>query len=65
MNDERFGSVNRPLKLKCLSIGSPQPDKPYLCLVDEDGRQFYFRLTHGLNRLLHHQSGKVDDAWPS
>jgi hypothetical protein len=64
MSEEKFGSPYRPLKLKCLSIGIPNPDKPYLCLVDNKGRQFCFQLTQGLNRLLHHQSGKVDDGWP-
>jgi hypothetical protein len=65
MPDEKYGSAYKPLKLKCLSIGSPAPDSPYLCVVDDKGRQFYFRLTHGLNRLLHVQSGKCDDVWPA
>jgi hypothetical protein len=64
MSEEKYGSAFKPLNLKCLSIGSPDPDRPYLCMVDDKGRQFYFRLTHGLNRLLHVQSGNVDDAWP-
>ena len=64
MSEEKYGSAYNPIKLKCLSIGIPEPTKPYLCLVDDKGRQFYFQLTHGLNRLLHVQSGKVDDGWP-
>jgi hypothetical protein len=65
MTEEKFGTAYRPLKLKCTSIGSPDPAKPYLCLVLADGRQMHVAFTFDQARLFMVQSAEVVAAWPA
>ena len=65
MSDEKYGSPNRPKKIKCTSIGSPGPTKPYLCLVFEDGTQIYAGMTFDIARLFSLQAAEVVAKWPA
>jgi hypothetical protein len=59
-----FGSPSNPLNLKCTSFGSPDPAKPYLCLVFEDGTQVYAGMTFNIVRLFNAQSAEIVAGWP-
>jgi hypothetical protein len=65
MSEEKYGTAMKPLKLKCTSIGSPDPAKPYWCLVLADGRQMHVAFTFDQARLIMVQSAGVVAAWPA
>lgn len=57
---EKFGSPDKPLKIKCTSVGSPALDRHYWCIVTESGDQYYFGIgSFEQGMLLSAQSGKA------
>jgi hypothetical protein len=65
MSEERFGTALKPRKLKCTSIGRPEPTRPYLCMVFEDGTQIYAAMTFDVARLFAAQAAEVVASWPA
>ena len=64
---ERFGSPDKPLKVKCTSLGSPAADRHYWCLVTEDGNQYYFGIGSFQQAMLissqsHEAAAKMADV---
>jgi len=59
---EQFGSPRRPIKVKCLSFGRPEPASPYLCIVAEDGRQFTFTLGLPAVKLIRAQAQEIEEG---
>jgi len=60
---EPFGSPRAPIKVKCLSFGRPEPAKPYLCIVADDGRQFTFSLGLPAVKLIRAQAQEIEEGW--
>lgn len=63
-NARPSGSPDKPLKIRCTSIGRPSPTKPYLCIVFEDGTQLYVGMTFDIARLFAVQTAEVVASWP-
>lgn len=57
---EKFGSPDKPLQIKCTSIGSPTRDRHYWCIVTASGDQYYFGIS-GFQQamLISHQSSEA------
>jgi hypothetical protein len=64
-SEDRFGTPYKPRKIKCTSIGKPDPARPYLCIVADDGSQHYYALTFDIARLFSVQAAEIVAAWPA
>jgi hypothetical protein len=62
---ERYGTPYKPRRIKCTSIGTPDPKRPYLCIVAADGGEHYYELTFDIARLFSVQAAEVVAAWPA
>lgn len=62
---EDYGTAHKPLPVKCTSIGRPDRDCAYLCIVAADGRQFYFDVTFNMARLISVQAADAVAGWPA
>ena len=51
------------IKVKCLSFGPPEPARPYLCIMAEDGRQFTFGLGLPAVKLIRAQAQEIEKGW--
>jgi len=60
---EQFGSPRDPINVKRLSFGRPEPARPYLCIVAEDGRQFTFSLGLPAVKLIRAQAQEIEEGW--
>jgi hypothetical protein len=65
MSEEKYGTAMKPRKIKCTSIGSPDPARPYLCIVAADGSQHYYELSFDIARLFSVQAAEVVASWPA
>jgi hypothetical protein len=59
-----LGTPNKPLMVKCTSIGRPARNHAYVSAVTDDGRQICLGMSFDQWRLLAMQSSQVVAGWP-
>jgi hypothetical protein len=61
---ETLGTPNKPIRIKCTSLGQPSKDSAYISAVSEGGVQICLDMSRRQWALLNAQIAQALAAWP-